>query len=189
MIQLFSKRLWFIGLMTFVIGWSSVVFAKSQVDHLQFSMSSDSSVVGSMDSSLMLSSHDVDKTTHVHNLNADHSMTQHDQEHDSVQINPKHIDLSKCHEQAPQHDMHSAMQSQYNQNDVGCHNSTHNMSGDCQQCSQLHCQIQLSFFEPLNPIELVHASLQSFSIYNGFYRAHFALGFAEDILRPPKNLT
>ena len=139
--------IWFVLLMAFVIGWSSVSVAAAKPIHQQMMMTANSSIHSENNNIAMNECHTSSlvhaQNTHEHNIKMSGDCTH-----------------------------------------VGPHTDLH--SGECNECSQLHCQSLISWIYIQTP-QLSHLNvIQELPAFHSDYAMQHLTGFWQQILRPPK---
>ena len=161
------KQAWFVCLMVFSIGWSSVSFASANVMQIsmQHDQMSDSTVHHTMMNNMSV------QAMKAHCMDMQQSQHHNEQNHDR------------------QHNSHS-MYGQDSQNLKDCHiqliQAKHSQHSACQDCALYSCQSSIVWFNSDFPKLTAPASLQHHISHQIVHQAQHLAGYWQEILRPPK---
>lgn len=151
------KQSWFVCLMAFVMGWSSLVYASSMPMHAQM----------------------LQQQMSVHVQQQAEAVAAQHQQHQTTQAQPD------CHAAAPvmQHQQHMA---QMDMKLCDSHLNSSTPVKQCADCAQLHCQTLTVWLDTAVADTLQNIHPDSVSNLHSRYTAQHLIGYWQEILRPPK---
>ena len=158
MSTLLRKQSWFVCLMAFVMGWSSLVYASTMPMHAKM-LQQQISVQVQQQAEVVAAEH---------------------QQHQKTKAQPD------CHATAPimQHQQHMTQMDMKNPCDS--HLSSNTPVKQCADCAQLHCQTMTVWLDTAVADALQNPHPDSVSNLHSRYMAQHLIGYWQEILRPPK---
>lgn len=168
MLKHFFKRLWFVGLMVFAMGWSSVVLASGQLMHQQMNIPThQQNKTHSLEITSAAHCHQLQHDTQSHHV----AQKQHEQPQHTKGFDAKNHDADK-----QQHDLFCLNMDDQTADHVQCHD-----------CAQVHCQTSNSIYAQDHQFEVVVMQSQEYvsQDYDTDQAQHLT-GYWQQILRPPK---
>lgn len=173
------KQVWFVVLMAWVMGWSSIVSAAVKPTHV-WMMSSHTQITETQSAVSAASANPpLSSLSDCHSVASKNSV---DIQHASLE--DRH---SRSHAVA-QLDASAAHLSSNNTNNPDCVSATDfsAASMNCQDCAQLHCQSLSTVLNVQLPELMQPAEHTPANILLPAYKAQHLLGHWQQILRPPK---